>query len=147
MLLGTFEGRVDAQGRIVVPQKFRDTVQSGMVLARGPDGCIVAYPPVEWQEVADSVSGFSRYDPNARKLQRLTFSGAFEAAPDRQGRVVVPANLRSFAGIEVNQPVVIAGQNSYFEIWSVEGWSEQMAEQGNLSDIAEKLERGNGESA
>ena len=147
MLLGTFEGRVDAQGRIVVPQKFRDTVQSGMVLARGPDGCIEAYPPARWQDEADRVSRFSRYDRNARLMQRLTFSGAFEAAPDRQGRVVVPLNLRSFAGIDVNQPVVIVGQNSYFEVWSVEGWDKQLAEQDNLSDIAEQLERGNGESA
>ena len=137
---------MDAQGRIVAPQKFRVAVQNGMVLARGADGCVEVYPPTEWQEVAGSVSRFSRYDPNARRLQRLTFSGAFEAAPDRQGRVVVPANLRSFAGIDVNQPVVIAGQNSYFEIWSVEGWNEQLAEQENLSDIAEKLERGHGES-
>ena len=141
MLLGTFEGRVDAQGRIVVPQKFRDAVQGGMVLARGADGCIVVYPPVEWSEEAGRVARFSRYDRNARLMQRLTFSGAFEATPDRQGRVVVPPNLRSFAGLDVNQPIVIAGQNSYFEVWSAVGWDEQLGQLQNLSDIAESLER------
>lgn len=131
---------MDAQGRIVVPQKFRDVVQGGMVLARGADGCIVVYPPVEWSEEAGRVARFSRYDRNARLMQRLTFSGAFEAAPDRQGRVVVPPNLRSFAGLDVNQPIVIAGQNSYFEVWAAAGWSEQLAQQQNLADIAESLE-------
>ena len=130
----------------MVPQKFRDAVQSGMVLARGADGCIVVYPPVEWSDEAGRVSRFSRYDRNARLMQRLTFSGAFEATPDRQGRVVVPPNLRSFAGLDVNQPVVMAGQNSYFEIWSADGWNQQLAQQENLADIAESLERSNAAS-
>ena len=140
-LLGTFEGRVDPQGRMVVPQRFRDPLDLGVVLARGVDGCIEAYPPREWEEVAARVKSFSPYDENARKLRRLTFSGAYAATLDRQGRALLPQVLRQFAGID--EEVVVAGQETYFEIWSPERWAAQEAQGANLGEIAGALEKGN----
>lgn len=140
-ILGTFEGRVDPQGRMVVPQKFRDALAGGIILARGVDGCIEAYPSAEWDAVSARVKGFSHYDRNARILRRLTFSGAYTATLDRQGRALLPGSLRDFAGI--NEEVVITGQDTYFEIWSPDRWETQEAEGPNLADIAQALERGN----
>ena len=141
MFLGTFEGRVDPQGRVVVPQRFRQPLQGGVVLARGVDGCIEAYPHTEWQSVTARVEQFSPYNRNARVLRRLTFSGAFTAILDRQGRALLPSGLRQFAGID--EEVVMTGENSYFEIWSPERWAEQEAQGANLAEIAEALEKGN----
>ena len=141
-LLGTFEGRVDPQGRMVVPQRFRDPLAGGVVLARGVDGCIEAYPPGEWEAVSARVKGFSAYDENARKLRRLTFSGAYTATLDRQGRVLLPPTLRQFA--EIAEEVVIAGQDTYFEVWSPDRWAAQEAQGANLAAIAEALEQRNG---
>ena len=138
MLLGSFEGRVDGQGRIVVPLRFRGEYQLGMILAGGVDGCIAVYSPVAWQAEAERAEGLSRLNRNARTLRRLTFSMAFEATADRQGRVVIPPKLREFSGI--SDEVVIAGQNTYFEIWAADRWAEQEAQGPNLADIAEGLE-------
>jgi len=139
-LLGTYEGRMDPQARIVVPQKFREAVEGGMVLARGLDPCIEAYPPLEWEDVSNRVKQFSPFDANGRVLRRLTFSGAFNATLDRQGRIVLPQALRQHAGI--TDDVVMTGQDTYFEIWAPERWREQEARAVNLADIAQTLEHG-----
>ncbi|MEE9286270.1 MAG: division/cell wall cluster transcriptional repressor MraZ [Dehalococcoidia bacterium] len=142
MLLGTFEGRVDAQGRVVIPQRFREQLEGGIVLARGFDGCIDVYPPREWDEVAANVKRFSRYNRNARLARRLTFSGAYKASMDRQGRVVVPTSLRQHASI--TEEIVITGQDTYLEIWSRDRWRDEEAQEANLAEIAEGLESANG---
>lgn len=145
-LLGTFEGRVDPQGRFVVPQRFRDALAGGVVLAKGIDGCVEAYPPREWGDVSERVKQFSPYDQNARTLRRMTFSGAFTATLDRQGRTLLPQSLRQFA--DINEEVIITGQDNYFEIWSPEKWAHQEAQGSNLAEIAQSLEsqreKGNG---
>ncbi len=132
---------MDPQGRVVIPQRFRETLILGVVLARGVDGCIEAYPPKEWEEVSSRVKSFSPYDENARKLRRLTFSGAFAAALDRQGRALLPQGLRQFA--DIAEEVVITGQDTYFEIWSPDRWAAEEAEGANLPQIAQALEKGN----
>ena len=122
----------------MVPQRFRDPLAGGVVLAKGIDGCVEAYPPREWEEVSERVKRFSPYDQNARKLRRMTFSGAFTATLDRQGRTLLPQSLRQFAGI--NEEVVITGQDTYFEIWSPERWSAEEAQGDNLAEIAQALD-------
>ena len=138
-LLGTFDGRMDPQARIVIPQRFREAVESGMVLARGLDKCIEAYPPLEWEQLANRVKQFSPFDPNSRLLRRLTFSGAFNASLDRAGRIVLPLYLRQYAGIE--EDVILTGEDTFFDIWAPGEWREQEAKAGQLGQIAQGLER------
>ncbi len=135
---------MDPQARIVIPQKFREAVEGGVVLARGLDACIEAYPPLEWEAVTNRVKQFSPLDRNGRILRRLTFSGAFNATLDRQGRIVLPQALRQYAGI--TDEVVMTGQDTYFEIWTPDQWKSQEAQAVNLADIAQSLERENGPS-
>jgi len=138
VLLGFYTGRVDNQGRVVVPQRFREPLELGLVLARGLDGCIDAYPPEEWARVSEQVKQFSRYNRDARLARRLTFGGAAKAVMDRQGRVPVPAWLRQHAGIA--EEVVIIGQDTYVEVWSPERWAAQEAQGAELAEVAERLE-------
>jgi MraZ protein len=138
MLLGTFEGRMDGQGRVVIPQRFRASVQSGMVLGSGMDGCIDAYPPAEFEKVRARANQFSQLNRNAREFRRHTFRGAYTATLDRQGRVVIPPSLRQYAG--VSEDVVIIGMDSYFEVWSLERWEEEQGRSKSLADLAGDLE-------
>ena len=134
MAIGSSPGRVDAQGRIVIPQRFRDALQSGVVLVRGLDQCIEAYPPVEWNKEKERIERLPRYNPNARTLRRLILGSAYEIGLDRQGRAVIPSKLRDHAGI--TEEVEIVGQGAYFEIWDSERFAEQEEKVGNISDIA-----------
>ena len=138
-LLGTFEGRMDPQARVVIPQKFREAVEGGMILARGLDKCIEVYPPAEWEKVASRVKQFPTLLTDARLLRQMTFANAFPANADRQGRVVMPAYLRQYAGIV--DEVVMTGEDTFFGIWSPEQWDAQQAKAGDLASIAAALER------
>ncbi len=121
MFWGEYEHTVDQKGRLTIPAKYREHVDTAMV-TRGLDRNIVLYPPAAWEELAARLRALPMTDPNARALQRLIFSGAQEVSPDKQGRVLIPPYLREYAGI--TDHAVIAGMESYVEIWNPTAWTD-----------------------
>lgn len=138
MFLGEFDHSIDTKGRVAVPARFREDIQEGLILTRGFDRCLQAFPQPIWKSLAERVSASSLGNEEARNLRRLLFSGAAEVEMDRQGRILIPQNLRDYASL--NERVIVAGMNTYFEIWSYEHWQEVL---GNLDTssglIAEQL--------
>jgi MraZ protein len=114
---------MDEKGRLTVPAKFRAELASGLVVTRGMDRCLAIYPLAEWDRLAEKVSGLPITDHDARGLRRFFFAHASDAVPDRQGRVLIPPRLREYAGLD--SEVVIAGLNTYIEIWNVDAWGEE----------------------
>ena len=121
MFLGQFAHTLDTKGRLAVPSRFRASLETGVVLTRGMDRCVTAYPIPVWEELAAKISALPMADANARQFRRMVFAQAANLDLDRQGRVVVPADLREFAGIE--REAVVIGVHTSFEIWSPENWS------------------------
>lgn len=121
MSLGTFQHSLDAKGRITIPAKLRDVLGETFVATQGLDNCIFLYPMPEWQVVEKKICGLPMSRPEARSFQRFFLSGASEMEIDKQGRVVLPSNLRVFAGIE--KDIVIIGVGSRIEIWAAEKWA------------------------
>jgi MraZ protein len=134
VLLGEYEHSVDVKGRVAVPAKFRPQVETGLVITRGFERCLFAYPMDEWQALSQRVSSLSMGQVEARQLRRLLFASAFDTELDKQGRILLPAPLREYAGI--GETAVVAGMNTYFEIWSQEAWA---AEQADLAEEAETI--------
>jgi len=124
--LGEFEHTLDDRGRITLPAKFRAELARGVVITRGLDRCLFLFPMEEWAPLAERISALPLGRPNARALRRLLFSGASNVIPDRQGRILIPAYLREYANI--NGQVVIAGLNTYVEVWDAESWHQVKAE-------------------
>ena len=122
MFLGEFEHSIDDKGRLTIPAKFRDELEGGVVVTRGLDGCLWAYSRSEWEILAEKIALLPTTNPAARNFARFMFSSAFDSVPDRQGRVLVPQNLRDYAGI-TNETVVIGVMNRV-EIWQPNKWSE-----------------------
>jgi MraZ protein len=120
VFLGEFEHTIDDKGRVAVPARFREEISEGLVLTRGFERCLQVFPKAVWQSLAQRISGLSLGSEEARNLRRLLFSGAAEVDFDRQGRILIPQNLREYAGL--NEQVVIAGLNTHFELWSRENW-------------------------
>jgi MraZ protein len=138
VFLGEFEHSIDDKGRVAVPARFREDLGEGMVLTRGFDHCLQAFPRAVWQQLAQKVSSLSLGSPDARNLRRILFSNAAEVEVDRQGRILVPQNLREYAGLA--EQVVITGMDTFFELWSAERWRavmEQLDTSGAV--IAEQL--------
>lgn len=142
MFIGEFDYRVDEKGRVPIPPKFRteDLKKEGMVLCPGMEKCITIYPISEYKKLADSLTSGSIIPSKLRKLNRAIFATAFNVEIDGQGRIIVPAQLRQFAGI--NEEVVVAGANTYLELWSKEQWAaEKATSQEEAWHIFETLER------
>lgn len=139
MFLGEHEYRVDSKGRLSIPPKFRGEFWEGIVLARGFDRCIYAYPQSVWKELSERFKGLPITRSKERRKRRVIFATAFSPDLDEQGRVLLPPSLREYAGIK--ESAVVAGLNDYLEIWSKESWDEEltlMDEQGY--QIAEETE-------
>jgi MraZ protein len=132
MLLGEFHCAADRSGRLRIPAEFRAELGGGLTLTRGVERCLFVYPAGEWRRLADKMrKRLPLTSQDARAFARLMFSGALTCAPDRQGRIPLPSNLRQYAGIE--EQAVVVGLCTHLEVWSPERWREvrdQMVEEG-----------------
>ena len=138
MFLGEYEHNMDDKGRLAVPARFRDQLGDGLVVTRGLDNCLIGFPRSYWDSLAVKVSALPLGQITAREVQRRLFSGAAELPLDRQGRILIPQNLRTFASL--GEQVVISGMNEYFEIWSHERWNDMLNRiETNSSAFAEQL--------
>ncbi|MFA4836450.1 MAG: division/cell wall cluster transcriptional repressor MraZ [Dehalococcoidia bacterium] len=139
MLLGEYEYRIDQKGRVAIPAKLRKEFPDGLVLTRGFDKCMLAYPMAEWNKISDNFSNLPTTLDKNRRLNRLTFGRACNVELDGQGRIALPAPLRQYA--QINDTVVIAGVNKYLEIWSKELWDkEQLLMDEQAWQLAEGME-------
>lgn len=120
MLIGQYEHNLDVKGRMNFPVKFREDLGERFILTKGADGCLNVYSFEEWQSLAEKVKHLP--ESKASLLKRFFFSGAVELEPDKQGRIVVPQHLRSFASLE--KEVVVAGVMDKVEIWDKSRWQE-----------------------
>jgi len=138
VFLGEYEHNLDDKGRLAIPSRFREELGDGVVITRGFDRCLMGFPRAAWEQLAQRVSGLSLGQGEARTLRRLIFSGASDAVLDRQGRILIPQNLREYAGL--GDQVIVAGLNTHFEIWAAERWNDVIASlDTNASAIAEQL--------
>lgn len=108
------------------------------VITKGLDGCLFVYPKNEWKILEDKLKTLPLTNRDARAFVRFFFSGASECTLDKQGRVLIPANLREHSKLEKN--AVIIGVATRLEIWSEEQWNNY-TDDDNLSydSIAEKM--------
>ena len=140
MFLGEFEYKIDEKGRVPIPPKFRRDLKDGVVLAAGPEKCIIAYSITEWNKLADSLTSGTIAASKLRRLNRAFFATAFNIQIDNQGRIALPVPLREYAGIE--DELIIAGVNTYLELWNKEQWeAEKSISQEQAWQIIESLER------
>lgn len=132
MFLGRFAHNLDTKGRLAVPARFRASLEEGLVLTRGLDRCVAAYPMTAWEELASKVAALPMTDPAARQFRRMVFAEATNLTLDGQGRVVVPSELREYAGID--REAVIIGVHTSFEIWAPSAWEAMQALVDDESD-------------
>lgn len=121
MFLGTFAHNLDNKGRLAIPARFREALAGESVLTRGADQCLVIYPPDPWRSLCARIDALPLSDHDARMYRRFLFADAVVLALDGQGRVLVPAELRTYAGME--RGVVCVGMDSVIEVWAAETWN------------------------
>lgn len=138
MFIGEYHHAIDDKGRLAVPVKFRDEIGEQVVVTRGLDSCLFVYTQAEWAGLAERLGKLSMAKANTRAFARLMLAGAMEIEVDKQGRVILPDYLRTFAGL--HKKVVIAGLLNRLEVWDAAAWKKyQTGTERKAGDIAEAL--------
>jgi MraZ protein len=138
MLLGTHAPKLDEKGRVILPAKFREELQGGLVVTRGQDRCLYVFSTVEFELVHDKIRQAPVTSAEARNYLRVFLSGASSEQPDKQGRITIPATLREYA--ELGKDLVVIGVGTRAEIWDAKAWNDYLAKQESaFSNVAEEV--------
>ena len=138
MLIGEFEHSLDAKGRIIMPAKLRESIGEKFVVTKGLDGCLFAFSLSEWTNFEEKLKSLPLSNKNSREFTRFFLSGASECEIDKQGRFLIPTNLRSIANLK--KDIVIIGVGTRIEIWDKEKWEDyNSADNISVEDIAENM--------
>lgn len=135
MLIGQYQHTIDAKGRVIVPVKFREDLGDHFYITKGLDGCLFVLSENEWSHLSQKIH--SMPISKSRSLQRFFFSGAAEADVDKQGRILIPKQLRDYANLE--KEIVFVGTSSRAEIWDSAKW-DLFNNQLNEENIEEAMD-------
>ena len=115
---GTYAPKLDEKGRFIIPAKFREVFDADGVctLTHGLDGCLWLYSKPVWHEVSANLSKLSDIREGERRLKRYFVGGAKDCELDKQGRILIPPELRDFA--KIKGEICLVGIGNKIEIWS-----------------------------
>lgn len=137
MLMGIYSHSLDEKGRLIIPSKLRDDLGADFVLTKSLDHCLAIYPKAEWQKLIEKMNTLPKISSEpARKLRRFYFGNSVVLEVDKQGRTLIPANLREFAGL--TKEITLVGVDDHVEVWDTAAWSEYNRSL-DLSDIVYDL--------
>jgi MraZ protein len=125
MFRGASKITLDAKGRMAMPTRYRDRLSEKsdgrLVVTVDRDYCLLIYPLPDWEEIERKLVRLPSLNPQARRLQRLMVGYATELDLDGHGRILLPRELREFAGLD--RQAILIGQGNKFELWDEERWN------------------------
>ena len=130
MFLGTYEPKLDDKGRVILPARFREDMEGGIVLTRGQEHCIYAFPAQEFEQMTVELRRAPLSSKQARDYIRVLLSGAYKEVPDKQGRITLPPDLRKYAGLDRELTVIGAGSRAV--IWNSKAWNDYLSVQEDV---------------
>jgi MraZ protein len=138
MFLGEYEHSLDGKGRLTIPVKLRHEFGDGLVVTRGLDGCLFIYTLQGFDAYVATLNQLPPDKKSSRSFTRFVFSAANKLFPDKQGRILLPARLRIFAGLDGD--VIIIGANHRLEVWAADRWQAVLEEvERDAENVVEEL--------
>ncbi len=135
---GSVEHALDEKGRLIVPARFRERLGAGFFLSIAPpDPCLVLYPAATWAGICARLEAMPRKDVTFSRLVRQLFANTEEVACDAQGRLVIPAHLRTYAGIE--REVTSIGTLTRVEVWAKDRLAQLAVPEGEVAEFMADL--------
>lgn len=132
MFLGTYTPSLDDKGRLILPARFREELAAGLVVTKGQERCLAVWTAEGFAELTAQMRDAARPgSPDAvigrswRDYHRVFFASAYDCQPDTQGRIVIPAPLREYAGL--TRECVVIGADTRLEVWDAKAWAEYLA--------------------
>ena len=124
MFLGEYTPTLDEKGRLTLPAKFREELETAYLTSE-VDRCLALWPPEEFATRARELREQAKRDAAAHDRAAYFFAGAQEVTPDKQGRIAIPQSLRDFAGLQPQAPAVVTGFFDHVEIRGSAAWQEK----------------------
>ncbi len=140
-LIGEYHHTIDAKGRLSVPAKFRTVLGDQFVLSKGVDRCLTIYSQKEWGEFQDKLKALPTLDPSAREIKRFFGAGSVSVDVDPHGRILVPANLQEYAGLQ-KDVTIVGTTDGKAEVWDTKAWDEREGRIGPEEAIQNLFDRG-----
>ena len=123
MFFGQFEHNLDEKGRITIPARYRELLDTGAYITRGFDENLIVMRTEEFDSLYHKVRDLSITNQKARDLARLIFANAAMLELDKSGRILIPQFLRD--AVNIDGVIKLVGIGPYFEIWSPENWEKK----------------------
>lgn len=122
MFMGTYNNSIDAKNRMIVPAKMRSQfVGDKCVITMGMERCLCIYSMEAWEKFAEKLTDLPESDLETWRFVRDAFGNAAEYEFDSQGRIIIPDNLKEYAGIK--KELVTMGVMTKIEVWAKEVWT------------------------
>ncbi len=142
MFYGEFAHSLDKKNRLIVPARFRGPIKEAgaerLYITRGLDQCLFVFTDSEWYLQENKFKSMPFTKKEVRKFKRLFFSGASEAEPDKQWRILIPEYLKEYAGL--SKELMVIGVSNRIEIWAQNKWKDfYKSSKNEYEEIAEKL--------
>ncbi len=138
MFFGTYTPKLDEKGRLFLPAKFRDQLSGGLMVTRGQERCLYVWPQAEIERVTERLREAPVSNKATRDYIRMFSSGASDDAPDKQGRITIPPQLREWASL--SKDVVVIGAMNRLEIWDEAAWNSYSQEQEDaFAELSEEV--------
>lgn len=134
-MIGEFQHNMDQKGRITIPAKFRDELGEKFYVCKGTEKCLFVYSEEKMQQTIERIEALPAAQSNV--LRRYFLAGASEADPDKQGRILIPQNLRDHAGL--TKECVVIGTGSRAEIWDAEEWKVFSSADVDMAEILNNI--------
>ncbi len=141
-LLGEFECKIDAKGRVMLPTALKKQLpteaQERFVVNRGFEKCLVLYPYNEWQKISNEINQLNLYNKQNRDFARYFFRGATEIQLDATSRILFPKTLLDYAGVQSD--VILFAYANRIEVWSKDTYENLLTdESADFSNLAEMV--------
>ncbi len=136
-MFGKYKHALDAKGRLFVPSKLKEELGEAFYVTLGLDHCLSVYTQFGWDGILEK---YNALPISQQRKMRFLFANACRCEPDKQGRFLLPTELRAYAGL--TQDVTIIGQGGHAEIWDSAKYDALEQEQltpENLLGVMEEL--------
>ena len=134
-MTGEYQHALDNKGRIIIPARLREKLGQTVTITLSMDRCLSVYSSESWDALTEKVNAL----PYVRQHKmRPLFAYAVRCDLDAQGRVLLPQNLRDWAGLSKN--VTVVGCNNHAELWDSDSWRQIYEAESTPENIAAVLE-------
>jgi len=125
-LCGTYRHHIDEKGRVAIPAQLRRHLPEGSVVAPGPEGRLMIWPPAAWAIQKELFQRTAETPAQQRRFLRVLSGNTYPFELDAQGRLLLSARQRAFAGI--GDAVVFVGLGEAVEITADHIWQSEQPE-------------------